>query len=158
MTAVRPLPPEKEAEINGIVADREAKLTIEGELERDSRDVRLIGGSVRLLARDPASPPGQAAWLPETEKPLASVQQIELRDHGRGALHGLGIGAGIGIVLGAIGGAAVASMCVYPDCGTEGKVLLGAVAGGVGLGLLGAGLGAAIGAPRIIEFKDAPSR
>ncbi|MGZ6770771.1 MAG: hypothetical protein ACXVGK_11290 [Mycobacteriaceae bacterium] len=158
MTAVRPLPPEEEAEINGMVAGREARLTIEGELELDSKDVRVTGGSVRFLQRDRAAPPGEAAWLPETEKPLASMRQIEVRDRTRGGFQGLGIGAGIGIVLGAIGGAAVASVCVYPDCGTEGKVLLGAVAGGVGLGLLGAALGAAIGAPRIIEFKDAPSR
>jgi hypothetical protein len=55
MTAVRPLPPEKEAEIKRVVAGRQAKLTLEGN-PFDSRDVRLTGSSVRFLERDPARP------------------------------------------------------------------------------------------------------
>jgi hypothetical protein len=102
MTAVRPLTPEKEAEINELVAGRVAEITIQGEPGTVvTKDVRLDGNSVRLRASDPASPQGEA-WLPETEKPLASVRQIEVRDHGRGFFYGLAIGASFGTVVGAI--------------------------------------------------------
>jgi hypothetical protein len=156
LTAVRPLPPEKEAEVNGLVADRVAALTIQGEPRTlISKDVRLDGNSVRFRASDPASPPGEA-WLPETEKPLASVRQIEVRDHGRGLFYGLGIGAGIGAVLGVIALSGVTnstSECYRCELAVP-------VVGGPTLvfGLLGAALGGVIGAPKVIEFKDALSR
>ena len=41
---------------------------------------------------------------------------------------------------------------------TSSDALLGVVIGGLSLGLLGATIGAGRGAPRTIEFKDAPSR
>ncbi len=60
---VRPLPPEKEAEVNGLVAGRVAALTIQGEPRTlISKDVRLDGNTVRFRTSDPAG----AAWLPET--------------------------------------------------------------------------------------------
>jgi hypothetical protein len=157
MTAVRPLPPEKEAEINGVVAGRAALLTIEGEPRTLlSKDVRLDGNSVRLRANDPTWPEG-AAWLPETERPLASVRRIEVRDHGRGFFYGLGIGAGIGVALSTI--AAIEFKCrdaVDVRCPPSTAVPF-VVKTTLIFGLLGAAMGGAAGAPRVIEFKDAPS-
>src|SRR4051812_18440061 len=158
MTVVRPLPPDKEAEINGLVESREAKLTFDDKRELDSKDVRVTGGSIRFLERDPATSPREPSWLPETEKPLASVRQIQVRDSALGGFQGLGIGAAIGIVLGAIGGAAAASPGEGPNAPSGSSyALVGAVLGGLGVGLLGATIGAGRGAPRTIEFKDAPS-
>jgi hypothetical protein len=153
VTALRPLPPEKEAEINAVVAHRVAALAIQGEPRTlISKDVRLDGNSVRFRASDPASPVREA-WLPETEKPLASVRQIEVREHGRGALYGLEIGAGIGAVLGAIALSGVKGTSECYACELAVPVVGGAA---LAIGLLGAGVGALIGAPRVIEFKDAP--
>ena len=152
MTAVRPLPPEKETEINQIVAGRVAELTSTGGTRTLGRDVRLDGNSVRFRASDPASPEGES-WLPETGKPLASVQQIAIRDHGRGFLYGLGAGAGIGAVIGGIVliGVKNGEECYRCELGVP--IVAGAA---LVIGLLGAALGAATGAPVIIEFKDAP--
>lgn len=154
-TALRPLPPEKEAEINEIVTGRLAEVTIAGQPRTLSKDVRLDGNSVRFRAIDPASPGGES-WLPETEKPLASLREIEVRDHGLGFFYGLGAGAGIGTVLGAI---ALSGLKSSSDecyrCELAVPVVGGAA---LAIGLLGAALGAAAGAPRTIEFKDAPSR
>jgi len=154
ITAIRPLPPEKEAEINEIVAGRVAELTITGEPRTLSKDVRLDGDRVRFRGSNPASPERES-WLPETEKPLASVRQIEVRDHGRGVFYGLGIGAGLGAVIGVI---ALIGLKDYPDecyrCELAVPIVGGAT---LVFGLLGAALGGVIGAPRVIEFKDAPS-
>src|SRR4051812_43320707 len=96
------LTPEKEAEVNGVIAGRVAALTIQGEPRTlISKDVRLDGAIVRFRPSDPASPAGEA-WLPETERPLGSLRQIEFLDRGHYVLYGLGIGAGIGAVVGAI--------------------------------------------------------
>jgi hypothetical protein len=131
-----------------------AALAIQGEPRTlISKDVRLDGNSVRFRASDPASPAGEA-WLPETEKPLAPVRQIEVRDHGRGVFYGLGIGASIGAVLGAIGLSGVKNTDECYTCELAVPLVGGAA---LAIGLLGAALGGAIGAPRVIEFKDAPS-
>ena len=158
MTVVRPLPPDKEAEINGLVESREAKLTFEDKRELDGKDVRVTAGSIRFLERNPATSTREPSWLPETEKPLASVRQIEVRDSARGGFQGLGIGAAIGIVLGAIGGAAVASAGQGPNAPSGSTyALAGALLGGLGAGILGAAIGSATGAARTIELMDAPS-
>ena len=155
VTAIRPLPPEKEAEINEIVEGRVAELTIAGEPRTLGKDVRLDGNRVRFRASNPASLERES-WLPETEKPLASVRQIEVRDHGRGAFYGFGIGAGIGAVLGVI---ALSGLKNYPDECYRCELGVPIVGGSaLAFALLGAALGAIIGAPRFIEFNDAPSR
>jgi hypothetical protein len=153
LTAVRPLTPEKEAEINEVVAGRVAEITIQGEPGTlVGKDVRLDGNRVHLRASDPASPQGEA-WLPETEKPLASVRQIEVRHHGGSVLNGLAIGASFGAVVGAI---ALIGVKNGDECYTcyAAVPLVGGAA--VAFGLLGALMGAGIGAPKTIEFKDAP--
>jgi hypothetical protein len=115
--------------------------------------VRLDGNSVRLRASDPASPQGEA-WLPETEKPLASVRQIEVRHHGGSVLYGLVIGASFGALVGAIGLIGVKNGDECYTCYAAVPLVGGAA---VAFGLLGALIGVGIGAPRTIEFKDAPS-
>jgi len=151
VTVVRPLPPEKEAEINSIVAGRQAEITVEGEPEsRVSKDVHVAARGVSF----------RQGWLPETEVPIASVRQIEVRNRGRAAWQGFGIGAGIGAVLGGIGSAAFAAsgnLCESSSCNSASGFIAAVVVGGAFVaGLLGAGIGAAIGAPTTIEFKDAP--
>ena len=158
MTVVRPLPPEKEAEINRIVAgadQRQAEITVEGEPEsRVSKDVHVAARGVSFRQGHRLGTP-HAEWLPETEVPIASVRQIEVRTRGRAFWQGFGIGAGIGAVLSGIG---IAAFCASSGCNTNYSDSIVAVVGGGALaaGLLGAGIGAAIGAPTTIEFKDAP--
>jgi len=163
MTVVRPLPPEKEAEINRIVAgadQRQAEITVEGEPEsRVSKDVHVAARGVSFRQGHRLGTP-HAEWLPETEVPIASVRQIEVRTRGRAFWQGFGIGAGIGAVLGGIGGAAFAAsgnLCESSSCNSPSEFMAAVVVGGALVaGLLGAGIGAAIGAPTTIEFKDAP--
>jgi hypothetical protein len=149
MTAVRPLPPEKEAEINRLVAGREARLVLEGNAF-DSKDVRLTGNTVQYAGREAGGP----QWLP-TQAALSSLQRIQFRDHGRGAVHGFGIGAGIGAVGGGILGALVHICVDHSNC--PNLTGLGVLAGAAVFGLIGAGVGAATGAQTIIDLEDAPS-
>ncbi len=84
------------------------------------------------------------------------MRQIEVRDHGLGVFYGLGIGAGIGTVLGVIGLIGIKN---YPDECYRCELALPVVGGAaLGVGLLGALLGGVVGAPRVIEFKDALPR
>ncbi len=156
ITAVRPLGAQNETMLNDIVAGRKAKLTLQGKAEGlDSTDVRLAGSTVRFLERDPATSIWRPEWLPETKAPLASVQRIEFRETGRGALHGFGIGAATGGIAGFVAGMSIPWSC-DKDCRGV-FVPLTTLAGAVGFGLVGAALGGAIGAPTTIEFSDTPS-
>lgn len=126
--------------------------------------MRLAVSTVRFVERDPEST-WVSSWLPEREAPLASLQSIKVRNRGRGALHGLAIGAGTGAVIGAAGGAIVYGVVSSQVEGSHGGAgfavgvaALGAVAGAVGIGLVGAGIGAIVGAPTTVEFSDAPAR
>jgi hypothetical protein len=155
-TVLRPMPPETQAEINRLVAGRDVDLVVEGERPKVG-EVRVGENSVWFRERETVQTLFSAAkWLPEVEVPLTSVQQIELRDHGRGALHGLAIATPIGVLLGIIGGTLAGGLCERSSCaGTFAGY--GALAGGVGFGLIGAALGAAIGAHRTIEVKGSPA-
>ncbi len=151
VTAVRPLPPEKEAEINRMVDGREVRLIVDGNA-RDTKNVRLTGNTVRF-----AGPPGPSGWLPEAEAPLTSLQRIEYRDHGRGASRGFVFGA----LIGAAAGFALPFLISCPDCSggpSAGAVAISGIVGTLGLGLIGTGIGAATGASMTIDLKDAPSR
>jgi hypothetical protein len=155
-TVLRPMPSETQAEVNRVVAGRDAELVLEGQSPKVG-EVRVGENSVWFRQREKIPTLLHAfTWLPEVEVPLTSVHQIEVRDRGRGALHGLAIGTPIGVVLGAIGGALVGGICERPGCAAP-FARIGALAGGAGLGLIGAGLGAAIGARRTIEFKSTPA-
>jgi hypothetical protein len=157
IVAVRPLPPEKEAAINATIADKRVTLELASPAQPlDARVVRLDASSVRFQERDPASPWHLSSWLPESEAPLASVQSIKVRDHGRGALHGLAIGGTIGAVSGVIAGVVYNRGYQFDSFDSNILVpLYGALAFGIGSGLIGALVGAAIGSPTTIEFKDA---
>src|SRR5258705_5223054 len=76
VAARRPLAPDKEAELNALLADRTATLTKTTDPRRaDVRDVRLFATTVRFREQDPGSPPLSPRWLPETEAPLTAVQR-----------------------------------------------------------------------------------
>jgi hypothetical protein len=151
-TVVRPLTPDKEAEFNEIVAGRNGEITVEGKPENLTiKNVRLAGSGVHFREL------GASEQLPDAEVPFASVQRIEFREHGRGALHGLGIGAGIGAVGAGIASVVYLSNCRIGDC-YPGLAAAGVALATVCVGLLGTALGAAIGAPRIIDFMEAPPR
>src|SRR5437868_13086550 len=108
ISAVRPVSPEMAAEINDTIAGKRAAVKFAGTDQRiDTKDVRLTGSSVRFVKRSPASTWLLSSWLPEREAPVTSVESIKIRRTGRGALHGLAIGAPIGFVSGGIAGAAL---------------------------------------------------
>jgi hypothetical protein len=156
VTAVRPLPTERETEINNIVAGKTATLEFAGTAQPiRSKDVRLAVSAVRFVERDPASAWGLSSGLPEREAPLSSLQSIKIRNAGRGALHGLAFGGAIGAIAGGTAGAVLAA--VTCSCDFQ-FVPLAALEVGLVFGLIGAGIGALIGAPTTVEFSDAPAR
>ena len=56
ISAVRPVPPEREAEVNNVIAGKKAMPTIDGQLRAVSgKDVLLAGSSVRFLELDRAT-------------------------------------------------------------------------------------------------------
>lgn len=128
-TALRPMPAETQAEINSLVAGRNVDLVVEG--QRPLRgEVRV--GEHSVWFREPDGVPtlfSRAKWLPEVEVPFTSVQQIEVRERGRGALHGFGIGAAIGVVLGSVGGALLGGICERSSCSGS-FAAIGGLAGG----------------------------
>lgn len=80
--------------------------------------------------------------------PWAGVCSVEYRSHGRGALEGLGIGAGVGL-----GGASVLMLAILHGCqSTDAFGCAMGIAGGVYLGLMltpvTGGIGALVGAVR----------
>jgi hypothetical protein len=90
------------------------------------------------------------------------VRRIEVTRRGRGALIGLGIGVPIGFVAGAVTTSTLLStvLCESGSCyeSHTGPALLGGALGGLAFGLLGAGIGAVVGAPAKVDFSDTPSR
>ena len=156
IAVVRPVPPDKAAELNDLLSDREAKLTLEGKPGTvNAKDVRIGAVNVRYLESDPpTSTSRRVNWRPEAQAPLAAVRHVEFRQHGRGALNGLGIGFATGVGLGAAIGLAVQPNC--NDCFHGDAVVgLAAAGGAVAFGLLGAIIGGIVGAPTTIDFTDA---
>jgi hypothetical protein len=114
-------------------------------------DVRLVATTVRYRERDSGKATWwNTVWLPEAEVPSASMRRIEFRDHGRGALWGVSYGA----LLGALGGALVSSMARCDRECPAAFVPLITLGGAAALGLIGAGVGGAVGVPTTIEFQD----
>jgi len=149
--AVRPLPPREEASLNDLVRPHQTRLTLAPPLTSlDARDFRLEGNMAYFQKLDPA----MSASSPVTSVPLPAVQRLEFRDHGRGAVHGLGFGALTGVAAGIVVGLAVPWSCDN-DC-TGAFTAISALVGAGAFGLLGAGLGSAIGAPTTVEFSDMP--
>jgi hypothetical protein len=81
--------------------------------------------------------------------PLENVHDVKVVKRARGALEGMLIGVGVGILSGAVLGLAAGDSpnrenCGYPCTGDDKMKVAGAVFGGIGAGL-GAIVGAAIG-------------
>ncbi len=93
------------------------------------------GLEVRLRGRTAVTPFRYSAME------LLEVQRGLRRSHPQGAVRGLLIGGGIGIVAGALlGGSSSDAYLCDGGCAAEGAVILG-----VGLGVLGLGVGAILG-------------
>ena len=101
-------------------------------------------------------------YLPRTA-PTAALRRISVRQHGWGALDGLGLGLLSGVVAGALVGA------IYPvarqttgGCNETpwvcppGSAIVGALFGAIPGAIVGTLLGAAIGHRTTLEFDDSP--
>jgi hypothetical protein len=104
---------------------------------------------------------GKEEWI-LSAAPTASVKNISFRQHGRGALEGLGIGFLAGMVPGAVAGAVLAGFSERSTCSDAGCFIpaaaIGALFTGAAAGvLLGLPIGAAIGHRTTIEFDDSAS-
>jgi len=156
ISALRPLSPAQETEVNEIVANETPTLTIYDGQQLVCKDVRLAGSSVRFAQLHPDTSLREPSWLSETATPLASVRQIEISHRGRGALQGLGIGVGIGAALGLSVGAIAEPWGRCEElCGWAfvGITIIGVIAGL----MIGPIVGSIADAPTIIEFHEKPT-
>ena len=84
--------------------------------------------------------------------PERDIEKIQRTSHGRGALHGLAIGAGIGATVGIVAGYASGDddcdedlgLCIFDEA--EDKAFVGGMLLGTAGGLVGLVIGAAMGA------------
>ena len=146
------------------VASPEAQRAINVRVERRTARVALAGGSA-VSVRALHVAPDVTTWIdPATGKtgsaPTAEVVSVQFTNRGRGLLEGLGLG----LVVGAGGGALVGlatyeeprpgELCIF--CSRSDSALLGAVF----FGMVGTGLGGLIGlarGSRIVHIAPPPA-
>ena len=148
LVARRPLSEAALAEVNTAIAGRNARVMATGVAEAGPlgrKDVKVTASTTEWLERPSAADP----WRPRSV-PTAALWMIAVRQPGRGALEGLGLGLLAGAVVGAIVGGA----------GSRGEIP-GPVGGGIGVGvgaftglLIGAVLGGGIGHRKTVEFES----
>jgi hypothetical protein len=158
VVAVRPIDREKELEINRVVSLHDATVKIQGEEAVERNVVGLSGPILRLRQLDPGSPPRVPRWLPETETSVRSVESIIVRNDGRAALQGLGIGA----ITGALATSVVVAVLAtkrdpFCESGCPTFYLLIELSGIAFSALTGTVVGVMVGSPTFIHFQDAPS-
>jgi hypothetical protein len=141
-----PVSEQEVAELNGITADREARITIAGSPELPSapaKAVKIDPVTTRWLARP------RRDWQPRSV-PTDDLDTVLVLNRGRGALEGLGWGLLVGGLAGLVAGA---------DAGrSSNPALPGAVVGGIVAvvgGVIGVALGAAVSHTTSIEFCPA---
>jgi hypothetical protein len=152
----RPLSRSAVAQVNDEIDGRSATVQLKGEAEAIPVAEMNVGPVATLLRESPRDARPRSV-------PTAALQQITFMDRSGGAVRGLGIGATLGAILGSLAGAysAILSCGVSEGHGCNsyiGPVLLGGVLGAAIFGLLGTGIGVAIGDDTTIEFDPPQTR